>query len=257
MIGTTEPQGFLYWMPDRREKLTAVDIHALGYLDHAFDQSVVCAKTPGPDEKAEGMLFADPSRVHIANLEYAPAHQDWRQMVGRDVWIGHYIDRKPTPAVLGRKFQMAGYAVTIDGEAWVVPRARESRGEDAGLYPSLPRETIVDEDGKITKGGISRKWRWLWDITLKWLDCVIESNTLEDDGNDERLVTFGDYDEACRAAASALSVNYAVEIDECLILGLLDEDRAAWILNALADLPFCREMLVEQGKKLVAGGTSS
>ena len=249
--------GLLYFLPGKMRDVRAGDAIAAG-LGHYFDEG--CTVTPcqvaaGPGDGGSGVVIADPSNVSDLRVGYYPDKQTWRKVPGGDVWVGFYSDQRPKPQELLRDDAVTGHAVTLaDHQRWFVPVARAwvDDSGDMTWINMLPARSTLDDDGNWQPGDVVGHYRPLWEIAERWFDAWSGSIDVSDPDDDEKAVVEFTFNNAHDAAVTALSANYRVGCAEAALLGLLDEQVAEQILDALIDVPSALALIK---KKLARGGS--
>lgn len=212
----------------------------------------------------------------IEQLGYYPDAQTWRKLSALDsppsaLWFGFFHDhRRPTPADLARKKQLAGLAVELaDKEEWIVPLARSYQiGTGAGgeptlaFEPALPRAWDLDEAGQWQSRGPVSEYARLWDLACEWFEQRLALARAVQDARDE-----GEEPEegqvnwtlaqAIDAACEVLAVNYRLGKQEAAALGLLSDTAVRSVLDAACD--FATLLKYEQKKSAwdAAGGSTA
>ena len=227
--------GFLYYLPGPTEGVHLEDVRRLG-LGYAFDSDSFSAPgvfANGLDEGGRGVVAADPKRTERVGLY--PDKQAWRKMPGLDAWVGIYDDDQPTPADRARKDQLDGHLITLnDGNEWLCPVARGAVEEDGGIcwYHAVPRVSRLNDAGAFEPGDVVAKYAALWKTACRWFDVRMGAF----DESDGETVSFS-FDGLHKSAIEALATNYVIGPAECDLLGLLSEEAAVAILDALIDTP--------------------
>jgi len=254
--------GFLYYLPDLGKPATREDAAKAG-LGYAFEKArsfAQCGCNSGPD-KRPGHVVADATSLTDRRVGYYPDKQTWhripRFVSESGVWVGYYTDAPPTPADLARPRQLQGHLVELaDGNKWLIPVARafEITGDDIRPVISLPQRLTLDDEGQWTESAIEARWQYLWDIGQGWLDTVMgvapggDADGESVDGKVIDLTIAGLAD----SAVSILQANYRVSAAEVSMLGLLNRDVLAHVLNAVIDMP---TFAAWQSKKAEAAGS--
>ena len=195
--------------------------------------------SPGPDG-GRGLLLTWQENVI---LRYDKATQRWQRC--GDHWCGVRTDyqadefAKDSPPA-------EGYPVLLgDGRRWVIPVALA----DAPNY-AIPWREGLDNDGNLVRAvdpayaAVCRVARSLWEQTMA------QDGKLRMEDDDLR-----------QACATALAVNYRVDLDDCLFLGLFTSESYAAIVRALLDMPALEEMVrdpkARAGSSASSGGPAS
>ncbi len=232
--------GFLYYLPGPVEGVSIQDVRKAG-LGYAFD-SKGCA-CPGvlnnsPDG-GQGVMAADPERVEKIGC-YAD-QQVSRKIPGSNAYAVLYKDSKPGPDDLARKEQLGGHWVTLnDGNEWLIPVARGAVEDDGAIAWTfqVPQRSILNDNGDFERGDVVDQFVPLWDLATKWFDVRMNA-LLESDGD---VIEFS-FDGLLKSAVEALACNYVLDAVECDMIGILTEENAVAILDALIDMPTRTELL--------------
>lgn len=230
------PAAMLYYVPGRSggwfsAALTGIPERLRGrFVTHTRQDG-----SPGPDG-GRGLLIAWQQGVEV---RYEPRTQRWQRC--GDHWRGVRTDYRPEE--LAKDAPPAeGYPVRLgDGRQWVVPVALA----DAPNY-AIPWREGLDDEGRLVRqvdpayAGVCRVAAGLW-------QAMEATGRLQMEDDDLR-----------RACATALAVNYRVDLEDCLFLGLLTSEAYAGIVRAILDLPALEEMLrdpkVRAGLSAASGG---
>ncbi|MBW3600608.1 MAG: hypothetical protein KY475_25510 [Planctomycetes bacterium] len=245
--------GFLYYLPSdspQPPKLAEVQAAGLGY---AFDQTVVprgCQH--GPDGGCGHTLSTGPELPG-----YHPERQIWRKIPGLEsgAWVGFETDKPPGPEELVRSRHLDGHWVELnDGQRWLIPCARqpvEENGELVGLC-RLPAAIGMNESGEWTRDDVDAKYADLWAVAVAYWNVMIgAANEADDTG----LVKF-DLQGAPDAVTLALATNYRIGRFEVAMLGLLNDETIAIVLQALIDWPTVRDWIKKNATEVSATDTS-
>lgn len=228
--------GFLYYVPGGTRRITLDELRVRG-LGHAFDRPPTAAEilARGPDG-GTGVIVADPQRVPAARIRMAAGEQVWRRIGSKSPeqdghpYVGYWLAEKPGPADLLRSPALSGHAVTLgDEREWLCPIARWLTGD-----PALPRASELSEDGQWQPGPVLGRYQRLWDIACRWWDTLSRAEVI-DEGDGARMRF--DFDGLHAAAVDCLQAQYAIGPVECAMLGLLNEQAAVEVLNAVVDWP--------------------
>ena len=238
--------GFLYNLPGPTT-MGIEQVRKAG-LSYAFDSDrCTCA---GVMERGldggSGVVAADPSRVEQIGLY--PDRQTWRKIPGQKLWAGFYTDDRPKPANLERKKRLNGHPVELlDGNKWLCPVARSIGEQDGALVwdYAVPNRSRLNDDGQFEPGEVVEKYAVLWEMASCWND--VRKGAFEE--SDGETVSFS-FDNIHHSAVMALAVNYVVGPVECDLLGLLGQDAAVEILDALIDQPTWIELLKKMADQL-------
>jgi hypothetical protein len=220
------------------------EIEAAGLADRFAGPPIPRHPCTGPDGST-GTILADPS-VGESACRYLPDTQTWRQIPGSAAWIGR-TDEPITPGQLARAVQLNGHIVRLaDGQDWMVPTARAHGQTDAGprWCDILPAASELDEEGNWVRGQILPAYRRLWELAEAWHNARAEwvTNYAEQTKEGEApppaaAPAVMEFDSLHSAAAEVLANNYRLGPVEVAWLGLLTEQHAAELLNALTDWP--------------------
>ncbi|MGA2032853.1 MAG: hypothetical protein ABSG68_11385 [Thermoguttaceae bacterium] len=274
----------LYFIPAASSSISLAELRRAG-LGYAFESAelVKRAVTRGPGG-APGQIVAAGCAGEVG---YFPERQTWRKIpwgVDRGAcansphaarptphdppaspWVGYFTAAAPTPDWLARAKQLSGHEVTLlDGNRWLAPIARGWTEEDGELrwFHTLPRRCDLDEEGRWTQDRVLDRYRPLWDLALRWDEARMaalrspESRVQSPEpepGADVLQVRF-DFEDILAAAVAALQANYRIGPTEVALLGLLTQELAVDVLDALADFPTRLDWLK---KKLPPAATDS
>ena len=235
------PATILYYFPGRQgggfltSALKGIPERLLGrFVTHTRQDG-----SPGPDG-GRGLLVTWQESVLV---QYAPATQRWQRC--GDHWRGVRTDYRADE--FAKNFAPAeGYPVLLgDGRRWVIPVALA----DAPNY-AIPWREGLDDDGQLVRAvdpqyaAVCRVARVLWEHVLA--------------NNGQNQMDDADLRQAC---AIALAVNYRVDLDDCLFLGLFTSESYRGIERAILDLPALEEMIrdpkARAGLSVTSGGPAS
>lgn len=216
------PSALLYYFPGRqgggffRAALSGVpDRMQARFLTHTRQDG-----SPGPDG-GRGLLVTWQEGVL---LQYAPASQRWQRC--GDHWRGVRTDYQPEELAKASP-PSQGYSILLgDGRRWVIPVALA----DAPNY-DIPWSERLDNDGRLTRA-----------VSPEYADVCRVARTLWERMEQNGRLHMED-DDLRRASTIALSVNYRLDLDDCLFLGLFTSESYIAIARALLDLPALEEML--------------
>ena len=247
--------GFLYFFVTDAQRVGPAEFEAAG-LGHALTgEGPDCRQTTaGPDGR--GGVVAVPSHPNAPPAKFEKDKQTWRKLPTRWVegkeltsYVGFYNDRRPGPADLARKRQIAGEAVKLrDGNDYVVPIARSVvRGS------TLPRELVLGDD--------CVTWQ-PQDLPEFFALCgaAEEAFRLFHDGEadaDGNLQVSIPYDVGMRISVLALQANYRVGPVEVSMLRLFADEDMAKVMRAVCDLDAYEQVMESRAKKESASGSSS
>ncbi len=243
--------GFLYYFPGPTT-MGIEQVREAG-LSYAFD-SANCTPARvmanGLDGGA-GVVAADATRVKVIGLY--PDKQTWRKIPGREIWAGFYTHDRPKPADLERKNRLNGHLVELlDGNEWLCPVARSMAEQDGRLVwdYAVPTRSMLNDDGEVEPGEVVEKYATLWEMASRWND--VRKGAFEE--SDGKTVSFS-FDNVHHSAVTALAVNYVIGPVECDLLGLLGQDVAVEILDALIDQPTWFDLLKKMADRLDTSNT--
>lgn len=241
--------GLLYYIPNRT-LADCRDPAALG-LGHAADGPATACEVGrnGPDG-GRGVVLAWRQPGELVGV--FPG-QTWREVPWLGLWIG-WAGTPPGPEQLARPKQLRGHWVDLaDGRPWLTPVARGWVEEDEQLrwYIALPRRSTCDPAGAWQPGPVVERYAGLWALGERWLPFRLAVATGSLDAAPDILPV--GYGELHDAAAAALGENYRIGKAECAALGLLTEEAAWAVLDAVCDWPTRLEWL----KKKLASVTAS
>lgn len=224
--------GFLYYIP-KPGTFQPADLTAAG-LAYAFEgRPATRTCSHGPDG-GQGVILAQPG-PDDSQVGYYPDRQTWRRIPSSSAWVGLYPDSRPGPADVLRRQTLDGHLVRLaDGNQWLVPIARGIAEEGDGIawYPALPQRMDLDDEGKWQANGPLPKYEELWKLALIWWDAF-RGVEVTDEGATVEFPGGNLFD----AAVIALGANYRLGRVEVAMLGLLDSQSPARVLNALIDWP--------------------
>lgn len=219
---------FLYFAPGGEHPITKERAADLG-VGYAFDANPASVRIEGRTPTGgPGWLFCRPEAMGELQIAYRGDAQRWKQIQGRDVWLGWYADSPPREASLARLEQRDGYQVTLaNGEKWRIPILRFFLGE-AGFQSALPHYAELDENGEWIAGEVLEDFRELDAIASRLYEGMVESLL---DGN-RSLPLSGT--ELLTMAHQLLTTNYYVSDAEISALHLLILDPSYRQLHAIA-----------------------
>jgi hypothetical protein len=190
-----------------------------------FARRTMVPQATGPEDH-RGLLVTAFEDVLVS---YDPATQDWRQ-VGPDVWAG--VAKQYEPAQFAKplpngRLPASGYTVRLgDGRDWVIPVALA----DAPNFDMPWRETLGPD------GGIVREPDPEYAAVCRAAEIMWENVS------DDAVFSMGE-DDLRTACATALSVNYRLDLQDCLALGLFTSESYRAIVGAVLDLPALDELV--------------
>lgn len=192
----------------------------------------------GPDG-GRGMLVT--WQPHVL-LSYDRTTQRWQKC--GDHWRGIRTDY--TPAEFAKPDPPSnGYSVLLgDGRRWIVPVA----WADAPNY-SIPWREGLDADGRLVRE-TDPQYRAVCEVAGRLWEHLNGDGTLQMEDADLRA-----------ACATALAVNYRLDLEDCLFLGLFTSESYTAIIRAILDMPALEEMLHRPkacaGPSMTSGGPAS
>jgi len=242
--------GMLYYLPGHGTDAKLAHAQALG-LGYALERFAARLVTGGPDG-GKGVVVADDRYLKPQRIGYYPDRQIWQQVPDSKAWAGYYKDDRPTPAELARKQVLPGHPVELgDGQTYIIPIARGlTEEEDELVYVCRLPQSSAYVDGAWQPGGVMGKYAKLWELANAWWDAICKG--AEANGEPSSPLKFG-FDGLHESALVVLSTNYRVGIAEAVLLGLLNEQCATEILQALIDWPVLMEF--QNKKKEQADGS--
>jgi hypothetical protein len=228
--------GFLYYIPNGTAAFGPAEIKNHG-LAYALAHPSVREVRGGPDG-GDGVIVAEDGRVSPGDHGFFKDRQEWRKIPGSPAWVGMFTGRQPVPEDLARSKQLPGHWVTLlDGQAWHCPAAKrwiEQEGELRWLCP-LPQRARLGEDGRWQSGDVIPQYAAVWGLARRWEAMRVSAPIETTDGQNARQVFA--FDDLLTGAVQALAVNYAIGPAEVDLLGLLSDETAVKILDALSDIP--------------------
>jgi hypothetical protein len=168
---------------------------------------------------------------------YRPDRQDWQAADADDVrhlpagryWYG--VDRRlpVTPDCLRRRRTVDGLSplVLLDGQAWVFPNVL-----------CLPARVVLDR-GRLAEAP-RPEWQPIADRGQWALEMLLANLTAD---------TPVPWPEAYRYCAEMLGVNYRVDLEICVRLGLFDRDNLATAISRTLDVARIKSVLDDLEKK--------
>lgn len=246
--------GLLYFLPDRTRDVMLPALAAAG-IGHAFERTPTVRGVQCGPGNAAGLVLAD-SR-HVEEIGYFPQRQTWRSVPKTEAWVGMFSAQQPGPGDLRRERQLDGHLVTLlDGAQWLVPVARGHAEEDGDLrwYHTLPRRATLDDEGRWTAGAVLPRYAPLLEAATRWEEAQAAGNVRDQEGG--RAALMFDFAGTIEAAAEVLAANYLVGPAEIDLLGLLTEEIAVEVLNALIDIPTRLEWIKKKLAAARAGGNT-
>jgi len=234
------PAAILYFFPGASRPLdTGNGLERVpDHLRPRFRRGTRVNNSAGPHGK-RGTLITWQENVLLA---YDPASQDWHP--AGDYWIGVRSDydsadfAKLDPA--GRHLAR-GYRVPMgDGREYVIPVALL----DAPNF-ALPWKEGITAEGDISRQ-VDPRYRAVCDVAGSLWEHVSDDAAFE-----------MPEDELREAAATAISVNYRLDLTDCLALGLFTSESYADLVKAILDVPAMDEMLKKKAEAPAPSGIDS
>lgn len=218
----------LYWLP--AAQVIPAPLTEVGFTN----PRKAPASEPGDSgtgARAHGQLVT-PCRGTF-DLHVDTEHQTWTKRPGGH-WIG--VDRRPklAPDCFARVTQRSGHPVKLGGFDWLIPCARLAGG---GL--GLPKRRAFGQDGA-TAWEVEAAYKSLSDAAEQWWQIVMA-------GAPQGTITDAIIDDWCGAA---LAVNYRIDVEAAIALGLFGDSTQAEIMAALIDLPTINRILEDQKKTM-------
>jgi hypothetical protein len=244
--------GFLYYIPGRktvrREELAELGL-AYAFPGRATPRG---CDAGGPDGGA-GCVVVDPQRVPLAQHGYWRERQEWvaapsvASVPSVPFFVGRTNGQPIAPDDLAREQQLPGHWLELaDGNKWLVPIAR---GYREVLPATDHRPPTTDEPAPELRWSCRLPQRLRLDGSGEWLaDCVLDRyaqlwtlaqaahNVQWGEPAPEDLALL-DGPGTIHAAVCALTANYAIGPVEASLLGLLTQELANQIVEALIDVP--------------------
>ena len=219
--------GQILYFREGAQALSDKDVEACN-LSGVFEHTPTwMGVSQGPSGKPGAVFWAD------AGTPRLKASVTWRKGLRGAFWIGVDADALPTPQELARTQSYPGYGVTLnDDNKWVIPVARIFDGSTA-----LPTRYVLGENGEELE--VLPAYRELSRRAGEAFDIMINADA-------GATVAIPD---GRGLAEAALTVNYRVEHDEILMLGLLGEHNYREIVEAMCDFPSMRAMRDALAKK--------
>ncbi len=233
---------FLYFLPDiaRTAPLPSQEVIASRGLAYAFESRPFGCGCSGPQGK-EGFVLGCRRRWESGQVKIEPT-QIWTPHPSGKYFVGYWPDQLPTPDQLAREKLLSGHLLKLaDEREWQIPLARGRHDESTAETPrvpysvELPQRSQLNEQGEWIDGGVLPKYRALWELASGWNDF---RRAQLDDPDHERLVEhWSRYQTRHEAAVQVLAANYVVGPVECSLLGILNKELAAEILDLAIDEP--------------------
>lgn len=187
--------------------------------------------------KEQGLLI---SAFAGHTVEYNREIYDWKQ-IGAGVWIGiirNHTSNMFAKADLYGRLPADGYPVLLgDGQRYVIPVALA----DTPNYNIPWREGLDDAGGIIRE--VAPEYRAVCAAARVMFDAMTADGEFVMDEERLRL-----------ACANAVSVNYRLDLRECLALGLFTSETYMAIVEAILDMPGIRELLKKKAEDTVSTG---
>lgn len=225
-----KPATILYWFPLDRSRpgigwgdgwKTAIPENWLA----KFARNTRVTNTSGPDPSRRGVLISTEENVLVT---YDPQSQTWRKI--GPCWIGirsDYTSESLAKTDHTGAMPAGGYPVTLgDGRTYIIPVALA----DTPHYQIPWRETL-DTAGRIIRDVDPRYESLCRAAAILW-DHVSTDAQFSMPEDDLRI-----------ACATAISVNYRLDLTECLALGLFTSESYQAIVAAILDVPGMEDLL--------------
>lgn len=221
-----------------------------GLSDLGFDNVMTTVVESAPDRSPDGGAICgwmkgssdDAVMTYNSNQQWVPFPSNGSRGEG-DVWIGFEPGRPVMPGDIARKSMNAGNSVCLaDGNEWLIPAAQE-----------LPKKLGLGSGGEATLD-VEPEFKEYYDKAFNamqqvfkpfgmWNDSVGFAEDIEP--TDEiKTVTIED---GARLAGIALSINYRLNYEVALLLGLLNERCLIGVIACTFDMPTIFD--VDQQKK--------
>lgn len=242
--------GYVLFIKGANSATAAAQLEPLGLGDLGAGDLMATSVDSGPNQTHEsgaivGWLKGDGSDP---KLQIHP-EQTWIPLPAKgsrkkeDVWLGYEKNRPVSPSDLARRELMPGNLVRLrDLNDWLIPAAQQ-----------LPRTFGLGDDGQVTRE-VEPRFRAYFDRAFSAVQEVFrpfgiwnDENGFKDDiePNDEiKTVTIQD---GTKLACEALSINYRLNYEIALMLGLLDDKSLVGVIACTFDMP--EIFAVEQQKK--------
>lgn len=223
--------GFTYYFPNL-DSLAADDLRHFG-ASYALDARRTTRTVHNGPDGGDGLLACRGDTLP----EYAKDRQTWRKIPGAGAWVGMSASAAPRPEDLTREKTFNGHWITLlDGQAWLCPAARRWVEEDGELrwYCPLPQRATLGDDGHWQAGEVISQYSAVWELARRWETTRICASIETGDGTARQSFAF---DDLLGGAVQSLGVNYVVGPAEADLLGILSQEMAVAIMDALADFP--------------------
>ena len=230
-----------------------IEAHGLGYAFNGKPTSRGVAS--GPSGQA-GYILCDNVFCKTSQPEYNKATQVWRKIPKSTAWIGIVTGSTITPDQLERPELRPSHSVELlDGHKWNCPIAM--KWDDAGSeFPrplnALPTKPDLDDDGNWTLTGIQSQYQQLWKTACEFYNAKMGATLTED----ERRAAF-EFGNIMDSAIVSLSTNYRINKIESVVLGILDIQKSARVLDALIDWPTMQSWMKKKIEEEHAGSDSN
>ena len=193
----------------------------------------------GPDNLA-GMVFGWPIGAgksvplgHYPNIKWTPNHDS-------KFWLGVDPEDPPQPIDLIRKVTIIGSQVTLgDGFTWNMP-----------TLSRLPSSYALGSDGELTQT-VKAEFKRLHDSSLSVVTEILRQFDMvelirEKKPELDQYAIQVSVDDGLKLVAAALSINYRINFEIAIMLGMFDQSAAA---RALIELIELRELKIVQSQK--------
>jgi hypothetical protein len=222
------------------QHLTRVGLGELLRDGESNPTSLECYR--GPDNQ-QGMIFAwthlgvkSVPHGNFPNIKWIPSHDS-------QYWIGVDPEDPPQPMELARKTMIVGSQVTLgDGFTWNLP-----------TLSRFPSNFALNAQGELTQT-VKEEYKRLFDSSLSVVTEILRQFDLVELIRDKKP-DLDQYqiqvsvDDGLKLIAASLSINYRINFEVGIMLGLFDQMSAA---RALIELVELRELkiVLEQKKNL-------
>lgn len=215
---------FQYFFPNVTGKPSMSLLREAG-LSHLFDSQGEIAfrevTNRGPNGGA-GVV------VGRGELGYYPDRQTWSPWT--KFWVGTGREL-PSAADFARETQISGKHVVINGNSWLIPKARHFELIEGRLQGvcNLPTKFRYDQDLETwIPDSVKSSYEELWALSIGYMDAML----LAAEGNESK-VEFNSFD---RLFELALQTNYRIGVPEIDVLELYDSESARAVLDTVIDI---------------------
>ncbi len=211
-----------------------------GLSDLGLDGLMSTHVDAGPNpEKNSGVICgwmngnSEDPRMQISDSQlWKPMPENGNRAEG-DVWVGVEPLRPVTPKDLARKQMRPGTKVTLrDSNEWLIPAAQQ-----------LPRTLSLGSEGSVERE-VEERYRGYFDRAFNAMQQVFRPfgiwndeqgfNTNIEPTDEIKTITIED---GTHLAGEALSINYRLNYEVALMLGLLGEQCLVGIIACTFDMP--------------------